>query len=126
MHGGLDLSCIVAEVVQSHANSETSQAQEQLIFKIKDFKPAATKNLTLATDKSNFITGSSLSKLERRLNQSEKIELLKLKDLYSLGVCVLELMIGKFSGSRDSISIGSIPGAWADIPESTPLISVSG
>lgn len=61
--------------------------------------------MTLATDKSNFITGNSLSKLEKRLNQNEKIELLKLKDLYSLGVCVLELMIGKFVGSRDSISL---------------------
>lgn len=48
-----------------------------------------------------------------------------MKDLYSLGVCVLELMIGKFTGSRESISVGSIPGVWADIPESTPLISVS-
>lgn len=38
---------------------------------------------------------------------------------------MLELMIGKFVGSRDSISLSSIPGAWADMPESTPLISVS-
>lgn len=45
-----------------------------------------------------------------------------LKDIYSLGICILELMIGRVSEDRFSISIDSLPLTWAELPQSTPLI----
>ena len=60
----------------------------------------------------------------RKLSESEKIEVLMLKDIYSLGICVLELMIGRFSHNNYSISLDSLPLTWAEYKESTPLIQV--
>ena len=45
-----------------------------------------------------------------------------LKDIYSLGICILELMIGRTSKQKFSISLDSLPLTWAEFPESTPLI----
>ena len=45
-----------------------------------------------------------------------------LKDIYSLGICILELMIGRTSKQCFSISLDSLPLTWAEFPESTPII----
>lgn len=45
-----------------------------------------------------------------------------LKDIYSLGISLLELMIGRVSEAKFSITIDSLPLTWAELPESTPLI----
>lgn len=47
-----------------------------------------------------------------------------LKDIYSLGICILEMMIGRTSKQKFSISLSSLPLTWAEFPESTPLIQV--
>lgn len=47
-----------------------------------------------------------------------------LKDIYALGICLLELMIGRIGASKFSISLDSLPLTWAEFPESTPLIQV--
>ena len=47
-----------------------------------------------------------------------------LKDIYSLGICILELMIGRVSRRKFSISLDSLPLTWAEYPETTPLIQV--
>lgn len=47
-----------------------------------------------------------------------------LKDIYTLGISILELMIGRTSKSTFSISLDSLPLTWAEFPESTPLIQV--
>ena len=47
-----------------------------------------------------------------------------LKDIYSLGICILELMIGRTSKQQFSISLDSLPLTWAEFPESTPIIQV--
>jgi predicted nucleotide-binding protein len=59
---------------------------------------------------------------KKKLTDREKIEILMLKDIYSLGICILELMIGRTSTSKFSISLDSLPLTWAEFPESTPLI----
>ena len=59
---------------------------------------------------------------KKTLTEREKIEILMLKDIYSLGICILELMIGRTSTSKFSISLDSLPLTWAEFPESTPLI----
>lgn len=64
------------------------------------------------------------SKQKQNLTDREKIEVLMLKDIYSLGICILEMMIGRTSKQKFSISLSSLPLTWAEFPESTPLIQV--
>jgi small neutral amino acid transporter SnatA (MarC family) len=59
---------------------------------------------------------------KKKISDAEKLEVLMLKDLYALGICVLELMIGRVSTTKFSISLDSLPLTWAEFPESTPLI----
>jgi len=47
-----------------------------------------------------------------------------MKDIYSLGIAILELMIGRTSRQTYSISLDNLPLTWAEYPESTPLIQV--
>ena len=47
-----------------------------------------------------------------------------LKDIYSLGFVLLELMIGRSQTQKFSISLESLPLTWAEYPESTALIQV--
>jgi len=51
-------------------------------------------------------------------------EILMLKDIYSLGICLLELMIGRHHLKKFSITLDSLPLTWAEYAESTPLIQV--
>jgi len=39
------------------------------------------------------------------MSVAEKLEVLMLKDIYSLGVCLLELMIGRYHAKKYSISL---------------------
>lgn len=59
---------------------------------------------------------------KKKISDSEKIEILMLKDIYALGICILELMIGRVSANKYSISLDSLPLTWSEFPESTPLI----
>ena len=58
----------------------------------------------------------------KKQTEAEKLEILMLKDIYSLGICLLELMIGRESSQNFSISLDSLPFTWAEYHESTPLI----
>lgn len=49
---------------------------------------------------------------------------MKYKDIYSLGIAILEMMIGRFSHNRYSITIEDIPSTWSDLNESSTLIQV--
>lgn len=64
------------------------------------------------------------SKQKKQITDREKLEVLMLKDIYSLGICILELMIGRTSKQNFSISLDSLPLTWAEFPESTPIIQV--
>ena len=64
------------------------------------------------------------SKNKKQITNREKLEVLMLKDIYSLGICILELMIGRTSKQNFSISLDSLPLTWAEFPESTPIIQV--
>lgn len=52
------------------------------------------------------------------------MEVIMMKDIYSLGIAILELMIGRTSRQTYSISLDNLPLTWAEFPESTPLIQV--
>jgi len=91
---------------------------ETPIYKISNFTPGTSMKLPL-TNEANFwpfVRGRS------KLSEAESIEILMLKDIYSLGICLLELMIGRFETNKYSITLDSLPLTWAEYAESTPLI----
>lgn len=108
VHGQFDLSKVML-----------AKDSDQMIYKISDFQPTTSLNLPISSEASYWPFSKS-----RKLTESEKIEVLMLKDIYSLGICVLELMIGRFSHNNYSISLDSLPLTWAEYKESTPLIQV--
>lgn len=109
VHGTFDLRNVVY-----------SKDGETNVYKITNFTPGTAMKLPM-TNEANFwpfVKGRS------RISNAEKLEILMLKDIYSLGICLLELMIGRFSTKKFSISLDSLPLTWAEYAESTPLISV--
>lgn len=58
----------------------------------------------------------------KRQSIADKLELLMLRDIYQLGIVLLELMIGRHNSLKFSISLESVPLTWAEYAESTPLI----
>lgn len=47
-----------------------------------------------------------------------------LKDIYAIGVCILEMMIGRFDRLKYNVHIDHIPTEWGHLPESSTLIKV--
>ena len=47
-----------------------------------------------------------------------------LKDIYAVGVCILEMMIGRFDRLKYNINIDNLPTEWGNLPESSTLIKV--
>ena len=85
----------------------------------------------------NFTPGTSLKQPDSRdarywpfckgrVNETieDKIEIMKLKDIYSIGICLLELMIGRTSSQNVSITLDCLPLTWGEYPEASPLIKV--
>lgn len=50
--------------------------------------------------------------------------MLKIKDLYYLGVSILEFMLGRTNKDKMSVSIESIPSSWSKNPSSSSLIQI--
>lgn len=109
MHGSLDLSNVLIEKDGEHT-----------IYRINNFKPGSTKAMPLQKEANHW----PITRNKKVISDHEKNEVLMLKDIYSLGICILEMMIGRISENRFSISIDSLPLTWAELPESTPLIQV--
>lgn len=93
--------------------------RESHIFKIADFRPVTSMNMPLSSEGTMWPFARNRKK---GISENEKVEILMLKDIYSLGICLLELMIGRISHNKFSISLDSLPLTWAEYPESTPLI----
>jgi len=81
-------------------------------------------NLPLSSEGSLWPFARQKKKNGSNISESEKIEMLMLKDIYALGICLLELMIGRIGSNKFSISLDSLPLTWAEFSESTPLIQV--
>lgn len=43
------------------------------------------------------------------LKEEDKDEFIMLKDIYTLGICILELMIGRFGTHRHLLSVDMLP-----------------
>jgi len=95
--------------------------EENPIFKLNNFRHGSVTGQPLSIDANQW----QFSKGRRKdFTPNEKKEILMLKDIYSLGICMLEMMIGRISENQYSITIDSLPLTWAELPESTPLIQV--
>ena len=90
------------------------------MYKITDFAPVSSMETPLSTEASYW----PFSKQKKQITDREKQEVIMLKDIYTLGIAILELMIGRTSKQTFSISLDSLPLTWAEFPESTPLIQV--
>ena len=90
------------------------------MYKITDFAPQTSLAQSICTEASYW----PFSKQKKQISVREKMEVIMLKDIYTLGIAILELMIGRSSSMQYSISIDSLPLTWAEFPESTPLIQV--
>ena len=109
VHGQFDLSKVVLEI-----------ENENIIYKITDFAPKTSVEGEINTKASYW----PFSKQKTNITDREKQEVIMLKDIYTLGIAILELMIGRTSKQTFSISLDSLPLTWAEFPESTPLIQV--
>lgn len=109
IHGNLNLSNVLMV-----------KDEENPIFKLNNIKHGSIMSSPLNIDANSWPFG----KRRRNCSNKEKKELLMLKDVYSLGICLLEMMIGRISENQYSITIDSLPLTWAELPESTPLIQV--
>jgi serine/threonine protein kinase len=109
VHGQFDLS-----------NVMITKDSENLMYKISDFRPVSSLNMPLTSEGTMW----PFARNKKKISEAEKLELLMLKDIYALGICILEMMIGRISSSKFSISLDSLPLTWAEFPESTPLIQV--
>ena len=109
VHGQFDLSNVVI-----------TKDTENIVYKISDFKPTTSMNMPLTTEGALW----PFARQKKKISDAEKLELLMLKDIYALGICILEMMIGRVSATKFSISLDSLPLTWAEFPESTPLIQV--
>jgi serine/threonine protein kinase len=107
VHGQFDLSNVVI-----------TKDTDNIIFKVSDFKPTTSMSMPLTSEGSLW----PFARNKKKVSDAEKLELLMLKDIYALGICILEMMIGRVSQTKFSISLDSLPLTWAEFPESTPLI----
>lgn len=90
-------------------------------YKITGFAPNQAKKEAFgsATDKEK----PALPKWEflgkkSDLKEEDKEEFIMLKDIYTLGVCILELMIGRFGTHRHLLSVDMLPSQWSNQPAS--------
>ena len=112
VHGCFDLSKVFIEKLDKKGNN--------VVYKMGDFAPKTSMDLPVSTEANYW----PFSKQKKDLTEREKSEVLMLKDIYSLGIAILELMIGRTSKQKFHISLESLPLTWAEFPESTPLIQV--
>ena len=86
--------------------------------KITDFEPEASMKIPNSAQANYW----PFSRNKKNYTFKEKIEFLMLKDIYSIGIIILELMIGRTNTQTYNISIESVPLIWAEFPDSGPLI----
>ena len=88
------------------------------IYKVNNFSPGSSLKLPLS-DEANFWP---FFRQRKNMTDDELREILMLKDIYSLGIVLVELMIGRCHTKKYSVSLDALPLTWAEYHQSTPLI----
>lgn len=124
IHGQLDLSKVKLNRKLPPCECEATAFKspyENLEFEVTDFAPVSSMEL-LDTEEAHqwgFVKNQN-----KQFSETEKLEILMLKDIYAVGVCILEMMIGRFDRLKFNINIDHIPTEWGNLPESATLIKV--
>lgn len=128
IHGALDLSKVkiskgaLAAKDLAEGYEENPSPYYNLEFEITDFAPNHTMTLPLEPEATYW--PFSKQKDPKKLTENERMEVLMLKDIYAIGICILEMMIGRFDKLKYNINIDNIPSEWGHLPESSTLIKV--
>ena len=101
-------------------NVVVSKDGDTMVYKINNFTPGSSMKLPLSEEANSW----PFVRQRKNMSKAEKLEILMLKDIYSLGICLLELMIGRYHAKKYSISLDALPLTWAEYSQSTPLIQV--
>ena len=111
VHGNLSIASVMLHF---------SGAQKVLECKVTDFRPTAARQQISKTEANYW----PFIKNKLADSEAERLELLMLKDIYNLGTCILELMIGRTALKHYNIALDSVPLIWAEYAEAGPLINV--
>jgi serine/threonine protein kinase len=129
VHGALDLSKVkiskgtmAAQDEREGFLTDSKNPYYNLEFEITDFAPVSSMKLPFEPEASYW--PFSKQKDPKTLTPDEKLEVLMLKDIYAIGICILEMMIGRFDRLKFNINIDNIPTEWGSLPESSTLIKV--
>jgi serine/threonine protein kinase len=128
IHGQLDLSKIkisegpLAKEDEKDGIEKPRSPYYNLEFEVTDFAPVGAMKIPLEPEATYW--PFSKNKDPKKLTNEEKMEVLMLKDIYAIGVCILEMMIGRFDRLKYNIDIDNIPAEWGNLPESSTLIKV--
>lgn len=128
VHGQLDLSKVkiskgpLAAADCREGYVENKSPYYNLEFEITDFAPVSSLEYPFTPEASYW--PFSKQKDPKDLTENEKYEVLYLKDIYAIGICILEMMIGRFDRLKFNINIDNIPTEWGNLPESSTLIKV--
>lgn len=130
IHGQLDLSKVKIskgplaqkDCAEGYETPESMIPYYNLEFEITDFAPMHTMTLPLEPEATYW--PFSKQKDPKKLTENERMEVLMLKDVYAIGICILEMMIGRFDRLKFNINIDNIPSEWGNLPESSTLIKV--
>lgn len=113
IHGQLDLSKVkiskgplAEEDIRDGFDPEKSPYYN-LEFEVTDFSPKRSMELPFEPEASYW--PFSKQKDPKKLTDNEKLEVLMLKDIYAIGICILEMMIGRFDRLKFNINIDNIP-----------------
>lgn len=109
----------------SHGNFTLNNVLYNQRFVIKGYNPSAILYFPETQNDEIFMGSTSqLKKLTLVLTQDEKLEMMKLKDIYMFGLSILEFMMGEVHKERQDIALMSIPERWHEKEETTTIIHV--
>ena len=124
VHGQLDLSKVKINLNKAKLSDPDYKPTpyDDLEFAVTDFAPLSSMDYPFTPEASYW--PFSQHKDPKDLTEKEKLDVLMLKDVYSIGICILEMMIGRFDKLKFNINIDNIPTEWGNLPESSSLIKV--
>lgn len=58
------------------------------------------------------------------LTLDEKLEMMRLKDIYNFGLSIIEMMMGEVNQEWALVALENVPQMWQDLEETTKLVNI--